>query len=404
MSFEPFIAKRFLLKGTASGAFSSLTLLSWLAIGVGVAAMSCLLSVMYGFETALKDRVLKAYPHVILKPRTGDVAITDFDSWTARLAGIPEVRRVLPYVESEMIVESQTRTLGAVLRGLPQEELTKLRTDIVEGTLPDPSKEAAVLLGSELAGRLAVGVGDSIQVISPTEGTGMLGLVPKSQSYRVSGLYSSGHYDFDQQFLFTDIEEAQNLLKLEGRISGWQLWASDLERADQVAKAVSQMVPAQWQAQSWTQFNQALFHSLKLEQYAMFSILSLAIVIAVMNIIITLMMHVTHKRKNIGILRALGASRPQIRNIFIWEGAWLGASGLALGAVCTSAFIVYVRYFSSYQLPEIYYDRTIPIELRPLSVLAIYLVAIALIFLGTLYPAAKASNLDPVEAIREAHG
>jgi lipoprotein-releasing system permease protein len=133
----------------------------------------------------------------------------------------------------------------------------------------------------------------------------------------------------------------------------------------------------------------------------MFIILSFAILIAVMNIVITLTMNVVHKKKNIGILRAIGANPQQIRKVFLWQGLLTGSVGLALGAILTALFVVYVRYFSQFQLPEIYYDRTLPIEIRPVSLFAIYLVATVFIYLATLAPSSQASRLPIIESIRE---
>lgn len=402
MAVEKSIAWRFLLRGTEKGRFSAMTFFAWLAIAVGVWAMSSFLSVMYGFESSLKSRVLKAYPHVIVKPKSGSLPVHGYSQWTKALKEVDGVARVMPYVEEEMIVQSSYRTLGAVVWGIPPEDLVRLKPETVEGVVPDRNaKVPQVLVGRELARRLDSDKDSEIRLISPIERGGALGLVPRSRTFSVSGIYMSGHYDFDQQYLFMVMEDAQELMKLKDAISGWHVWATSLADAERVQKNIQEILPDSLQAQSWTVFNSALFHSLQLEQYSMFVILSFAIVIAVMNVVITLMMHVTQKRKNIGILRALGASREQVRKIFVWQGAWLGGVGLLGGAIATVIFIVYLRYSSTYLLPEIYYDRSIPVEIRPLSLLLIYLLAITCIYLATLYPASRAAKLNPLEAIRE---
>lgn len=379
-----------------------MTLFAWLAIAVGVWAMVSFLSVMYGFEASLKERVLKAYPHMMVKRKRGSAPIAGYDQWTKKLSDVEGVTRVMPYAEGEMIVHSERRTVGAVVWGVPQNEYERMRPEIIEGKAPSPTaKVPEVLLGRELAHRLGVDIGQDVRIVSPTQRGGALGMVPRMQAYRVSGFYASGHYEFDQQYVFLLLEDAQDLLRWKGGISGWQLWTITSEAADSVRKDVAALLPDYWEAESWTQFNEALFASLKLEQYAMSAILSFAILIAVMNIVITLMMHVTHKRKNIGILRALGASQAQIKRIFLWQGAYLGLVGLAIGAVLTVCFLIYLKYFSSYLLPEIYYDRTVPVEVRTVSVVLIYSIAVVLIFLATLVPSGRAAAIDPIEAIRE---
>lgn len=396
-----FVAWRFLLKGTEKGALSPMTVFAWSSIAVGIAAMSTLLSVMYGFEGALRDRVLTAFPHVIVRSADGTVHKDD-PSLTAKFKSLPLADRVVPFIEAEMIIRSDYRTLGGVVRGISVDELKKLGGTMEAGAFPSlESKLPQVLVGSELAGRLGISPKDHLKIISPLKRTGMMGLAPEAQTFEVSGIYASGHYEFDQQYLFAVMEDAQDLLKAENKITGWHLWAKSIDDAVELEGQVKPLLQGAWESQSWRKFNAALFDSLRLEQFSMGLILNFAILISVLNIIITLMMHVTHKRRNIGVLRALGASKKQIRNIFIYQGTLLGLVGLVIGGVLTVCALIYLKYFSTLQLPEIYYDRSIPVEIRPLSLIIIYVAAVAMIFLSTIFPAYRASQLDPIEAIRE---
>lgn len=402
MSVERRIAWKFMLMGTEQGRFSPMTLFAWLAIGVGVGAMASLLSVMYGFESALRDRVLKAYPHVMVSPRADSGSIPDDPEWTKKLRALEGVKNVVPYLEAEMIVQSEYRTLGGVVWGTEEQDFLRLKPDIVRGKPPNPkSNIPQVLVGSELADRLSVNVGSRLKLVSPLQRQGAFGAVPRYDSFEVSGIYQSGHYDFDQQYLFGLLPDVQDLLRQEGKLSGWHVWGESLDHSGKIQEEIAAILPPEWEAQEWSVFNAALFSSLKLEQYAMFTILSFAILIAVLNIVITLMMHVTHKRRNIGVLRALGASANQIQKIFLWQGALLGGVGLALGAVLTAVILTYIKYFSAYQLPEIYYDRTIPIEIRPLHLTLIFAVAVVMILIATFFPSRQAARLNPIEAIRE---
>lgn len=397
-----FIAWRFMLRGTEKGTFSPMTLFAWLAIGVGVGAMSSLLSVMYGFESSLKSKVLNAYPHIIIDSKNSSRAIPRNVDWESQLLKIPKVKRAIPFIQNEMILKTERRSVGVVIWGVPQSEMGLLNFQLKEGKWPaDGGAIAPLMMGTELAERLGLVSGEQVRLISPLERSGALGLVPQSQSFLISGLFSSGHYEFDEQYALLVLEDAQELLGWENQVSGWQVWVNALEDTPSVLTDIQKNLPSGLEAKSWETFNAALFQSLKLEQYSMFMILSFAIVIAVMNIVITLTMNVAHKRKNIGILRALGATQKQIREIFLWQGGFMGAVGMTIGALLTSLFVLYVKYYSLYQLPEIYYDRTIPVELRPLSICAIYGVATLLIYVATIYPAGQAARLNMIEAIRE---
>ena len=389
-----------MLKGTERGRFSSMTLFAWVAIGVGVGTMSSLLSVMYGLETSLRENVLRAYPHVLVRRISGGEANINERAITTALQGQPGVARAVPFVETEMIAQSDTRTLGVVVWGVPEQEWARIGKDLADGKVPAATSASIQgVMGIELAGHLGAAVGDRVTLISPLRRQGALGSAPQTQLVEISGLYESGHYDFDKQYLFVPILDAQDFVGKRNGITGWQIWANSADDAQSIAESIQPLLPAGWEAQSWMRFNEALFHSLKLEQLSMFLILSFAVVIAVMNIAITLMMHVSHKRKNIGVLRALGASAAQIQRIFIWQGVFLGGVGMVIGAVLSVVLLTYVAHF--YQFPDIYYQRSVPVEIRPVSIAAVYLVCAVLIFVATLYPSLKAAKLDPIEAIRE---
>lgn len=400
MSVVRNIAWRFMLRGTERGTFSPMTVFAWLAIGVGIGTMCSLLSVMYGLESSLRDSVLKAYPHIMIHARNASAPIRGYDSWTAKLQGVRGVKRVVPYVETEMISQSELRAIGSVVWGVPREDLIKLKENIPQGKVPTAdAKIPQAIVGMELAHHLDLDIGGQLKIISPIKRGGAMGMVPQAQTFQVSGLYESGHYDFDKQHLFLLLEDAQDLMGWGKAVTGWHVWCDSLDATEKVTKRITALLPPEWEAQSWESFNSALFQSLKLEQFAMFAVLSFAILIAVMNISITLMMHVTHKKRNIGVLRALGATAQQIREIFIWQGAFLGLVGLVLGAVLSIVILTYVQ--NSYQFPDIYYVRSVPVEIRPFSLTMVFVVAIVLIFAATIYPSTRAAKLDPIEAIRE---
>ncbi len=403
MGFAPWVGWRLLRRGTDKGQLSAMTLLAWVAIAVGIGAMGALLSVMYGFETALQNRVLKAYPHLLIRPipPQKERNLLDFSPLLKEVGSLSEIERVVPYLEKEMILQSKQRTLGAVVWGVPAESLAQNQSDIISGKLPrNDAPLPQALIGSELSARLGVLDGERLRLISPMETTGAFGRAPKTQWLEVSGIFSSGHYEFDQQYLYLPLSDAQTFLAKGQPLSGIQIWAKKFSHVDRLKRQLQPLLGEGLEVVDWRVLNSALFHSLELEQYAMFTILSFAILIAVMNIIITLMMNISQKKRNIGVLLALGASPQQIRKCFWWQGGFVGGVGLVCGAVLMFLLIIYIRYFSHYQLPEIYYDRSLPIEVRPLSIAAIFGVAILMIAFASWIPAKRASKLDPIDAIR----
>jgi lipoprotein-releasing system permease protein len=401
MSVERMLGWRFMLLGTERGRFSPMTLFAWAAIGVGTGTMCALLSVMYGLETSIRDSLLKAYPHILVKSEDGR-PVANFEAIQKQLSQHPRVVRALPFVELEMIAQTEGKStgLGVVLWGLPADELDRMKKEMEMGGPPDPSASAPQLvLGGELAHFLKAGVGSEVRLISPLKRSGMFGAIPENFSFSVSGLYFSESYELDKQYAFMLLADAQELSSHPDKISGWRVWVEDIDDSQAVAAELAAELPQGIEANSWQSFNAALFQSLKLEQWGMFLILSFAVFIAVLNVAITLMMHVTHKRRNIGILRAIGASQQSIRRIFLWQGIFLGLVGMIVGAVISFTLLALIQYV--YQFPDIYYVRMVPVEVRPGSVIAVYIVATLLVVLATLYPSWRATMVDPVDAMRE---
>jgi len=392
------LAWRFMIKSTTKGKLSILTLLSWIAIAVGVGVMGGLLSIMYGLETSLKKSILRSYPHVFIKPKVVSDKINNHQKWTDALQKLPEVSRVVPYVESEMIAQSQNRTLGVVVHGVPKDELERLNAFLVQGKSPLQGKMPQGILGVELAHHLGLQIDETFLLVSPFKRSGAMGVAPEATRFEMSGVFSTGHYDFDKQAIYLSLEEAQFLLQKNTSISGWQIWLKNESDAEDFSSRLVGVLPEPWQAQSWQVFNGALFQSLKLEQIGMAVILGFAILIAALNISITLLMNVNNKKSNIGILRAMGLSSYRVQNIFLWQGVWTGVVGLLGGALLAFIIIFYAQNF--YEFPEIYYVRNVPVEIRPWSLATIYISASFLILIGTLYPAYRASQIHPIEAIR----
>lgn len=409
MAVEFFIGKRYLRSKQKQAFISLITFLSVSGVTVGVMALIVVIAVMAGFESDLKSRILNVDAHITLQRHLS--SFSDYRQVGETVEKTPGVESATPFITSQVMLRSAAGVTAAIIRGVDLTSVNRvikyLKVDSLvdhgEKRRTDPSLRPGIILGKELADHLGVLAGDTVQLISPRGILSPIGHIPAMRQFRVVGFFESGMYEYDRSLGFMSLQSAQGLLRMQDEVTGIEIRVTDIYKANILREKLIETLGFPYWAKDWMQKNHNLFSALKLEKTVMFIILALIVLVAAFNIASTLIMMVMEKKKDIAILRAMGATDKQIRRIFVFKGMVIGLIGTTLG-VCLG--LVLCSLLSRYQfidLPsDVYFISTLPVQLQALDVIRISLAALGICFLATLYPARQASRMNPVEAIRNA--
>jgi lipoprotein-releasing system permease protein len=416
MPFEWLIGWRYVRAGRAGrrNAFISfISMASMAGIGLGVAALIIVLSVMNGFQREVRDRMLAAIPHVQVTDADGN-GLADWEALAAKAkAAAPEVLGTAPYVETQSLLAVGDKMRGAVVRGvLPAREpdITELGQMLrADGTLAKLEPGSwNIVLGAELAHALGVQVGSNVTVIAPGGQVTPAGVAPRLRAFHVVGFFSVGHYEYDSTLALMNIEDAARLYRTGGP-TGVQLRLSDVHLARPVAARLADALGPQVNVSDWTRTNAAWYDAVQIEKTMMFIILALIVAVAAFNLVSTLVMTVTDKQSDIAILRTLGASPRSIMAIFMIQGATAGIagtlSGVILGVFVALNIPVIVPFIghllnTSLVNGSVYLLDHMPSDPQSSDILSISVIALALAFVATIYPSWRASRVRPAEALR----
>jgi lipoprotein-releasing system permease protein len=395
-----------------------LSLITWIALGgvtVGVTALIVVIAVMTGMQKDLRSKILESTPHVVVLEESSSLRLLDWRSVVDTVLKVDGVVGAAPFALSDVSLVRpsasglypQPATLYGVLIDTTLVAPTDMERKIINGSLdlkPPPSGLPPLLVGSLLADRMQLFAGDTVVLMSleNLKSDPLVGLTPTLRRFQVTGTFTTGMYDYDLKNLYTTMASAQELIGLPaGTASGVGVRVADPEMAPQIAQELSARLGDPYYVQSWVELNRSLFSALKLEKLAMFVILFLIVVVAAFNIVSTLVMVVSDRTREIGILKAMGMTRRGILSVFVLQGAWIGITGTLLGGV-GGLFITWLldRYKLIKIPPDVYFVDHLPVSLEWTDVLLIVGGSIAVAFLATIYPALQASRLEPVDAIR----
>lgn len=409
-SHERLIVWRYISSRKKDGFISLTAILSVIAISLSVAALIVVMSIMNGYRVTLLDKILGYHGHIEVQGYGGK--IEDYQTLLESLGPIEGVKALETYSQNQVMVTKNGQAYGAVVRGVPEAELT---TDafpadkIVAGRVEAAENEEGLIIGAQIARRLGVGVGQTITVVSPKPVDTPFGSSLRYLDFPVVAIVEVGVYDFDEVFVAMPLSLAQRFFRLGDSVSNINIFLNDPEAVSDILPAVQEAVGRRAYVAPWTQFNQALLGALDTERVAMFLILSLFIVVAVFNIASSLYMLVKEKAGDIAILRTMGMEQGAIRRIFMGVGLAVGVSGILLGALLATLFILNLDAIRtgiesllgiSVWDAEVRFIDELNAIVDPVEVQVTIAVAIFLTFLATLMPASKAAKLDPVEVLR----
>ena len=406
---EFFIGLRYTRAKRRNHFISFISLVSILGIAVGVTALITVISVMNGFDQELKSRILGMVAHATVEGV--DESVRDWQQAIERVETNPHVLGAAPYVEREAMLQG-SRVSGAIIRGvLPDYEpkVSEIDRKMTEGKLGDLDAGGfRIVLGSELAMKLGVGVGDFVTVITPEVSTSPVGVQPRFKRFKVSGIFEVGMQEYDGAMAVVHMQDAETLYRLDGP-SGIRLRLDDMFLAYSVARDLSGELGQSYMVSDWMQGHSNFFKAIAMEKKVMFLILSLIVAVAAFNLVSTLVMLVTDKQADIAILRTLGQSPRSIMGVFMVQGVLVGTPGIFLGVgfgvLLSLNLTSIVRWIEhtfgvAFLSADVYYISELPSDLQWSDVSWITLTAFFFCILATLYPAWRAARIDPAAALR----
>lgn len=407
MSFEFFVARRYLFSHRKQAFIYVISLMSIIGVALGVAALVVVLGVYNGLTTDMRDKILGANAHGIVLSYIPD-AFGKNPGLRDEILRTPGVTGATPFIYTEVMLSSGDGVKGLMLRGVDPRTapgvLSMLKA-IKKGSIngfETGDGTPGIIIGEELAKHIGLGMGSRVNLLSPSGEKTTAGFQPRIRPFEVAGIFKTGMYEYDSSLAFVTLDAARELLGLDpGFLSGIEITVDDVYRADEITKELTDNIGNPFYARSWMDMNANLFAALKLEKIGMFILLIMVVLIGSFSIVATLVMLVMEKTRDIAVMMSMGATRKMIRRIFMYQGTIIGFVGTMLGYALGLTVGYLLKRYQFIKLPEnVYTLDHLPIIITVPDVLIIGGAAMLLCFLSTLYPARQASRLKPADALR----
>lgn len=409
--FEILLGFRYTRAKRRNGFISFISLSSILGIALGVMALITVMSIMNGFQVELRERILGMTSHMTLSEQNDRLG--DWQSLYNVTKKLPNVEGAAPNVLGQGMLTNGDKVNAVLVRGILPElegEVTDVESKMVVGSLNNlKPRSYEIILGAELAHSLGVSIGDKVMLVAPQGKVTPMGIVPRLKRFTVSGIFEVGMFEYDSGLALIHIEDAQKVFKLKNKVSALQLRLTDMFDVQTVRRSIANVTEAPLYMRDWTQQHANFFKAIEMEKKMMFIVLTLIIMVAVFNIVSTMVMVVTDKQKDIAVMRTIGASPLSIQGIFIIQGLIIGVSGAVIGlisgvlvSVNIDVIVPFIESVFGFQFfpADIYYISQVPSKLVWSDVWLVSSVAFFLTLFATLYPAWRASKIQPAEALR----
>lgn len=420
-SFSKRIATRYLWSKRSEAFITIITVISVLGVAIGVMVLNIAMAVMTGFEHELRDKIVGANSHITVRRFTGK--ISDWKTIEKRIAAVEGVNAVSPYTYNQALIRKGGQSMGLLIRGI---EDTGAAAEQVKAYLDEGQSVAdllhpapmqierddgvsdsvalpGIIVGRELTRQLTLFTGEPVSVLSPQTSSTPFGLVPQYKRFLISGIYTSGLVEYENGLAYVSLAEAQKFFRLGDTVTGFEVRVNSIDEARSIAQKIKeelQPLGPGFVAQAWTESNQALWEAIQLEKRAYFIVLLLIIVMASFSIVATLIMIVLEKRKDIAVLMTLGASPKSVAMIFRIQGATIGLVGTVLGLVLSVVGCVALEKYGFPLNEQVFQMKQLPVRIEISNFLMVAVAAFSICFLSTIYPARRASRLDPAEVLR----
>lgn len=406
-----FIAYKFLRSKKNSRFTSIISKSSVIGIALGVASIIVVMSIMNGFHSEMRNKILSMVSHVIITDRNYTL-----NDWSKVKSVIDENKLVsasAPYVEGQAMISSNGNVHGIQVKGIiPEYEknVTSLSNNIIDGNLGNiGNKPYQISIGNDLAKKLNLSVGDKITLVIPRANSTLIGIIPRIKRFEVSSIFNFGMQQYDKNLVFIDINEAQKLYEMKNSITGLRLKLHDLFESPKMSRIINSELKSNYIVIDWTMMNKNFFNALKMEKTMLILLMFLIVLVATFNIISSLFMVVSEKKSDIAILKTIGMGSKNIMNIFILQGTFLGLSGiifgLLLGILITlnlDHIVSFIEFIIGSKLlsADIYMISTVPAKIEILDILYVSIISFMFSLMATIYPAVKASKTMPAETLK----